>query len=782
MWNSGIFVSSEPWRRSYYQFDGSSNTVLVTDAAQKLLDSYAYLPFGEKVSSVVNLANPFTYVGQSGVADDEDGLYYMRARYYNPTAGRFIGEDPIGLGGGDPNLYRYVGNLPTLVTDPLGLVVPPRLGFPWNSTPATQSQAPGACGIAAAETCAVVGYLLTPAEPWVAIPVGAACSVGSAELCSMLSPEPLTKSEVTCDALTAALPPLTGAIAGGACPGVPLVIDAVPFAINDAISVAGSTLSIGFPLTDLAYTLTIGAGNSSDPNGKITVGYGDQGFIPPDATITYAIYFENQPSATLPAQKVVVTDPLDSNLDWSTVQVTQIGFNTVVLSVPSGVQSYSAQGSVSTDPNPVSVSASLDPNSGTLTWTMQSIDLTTGAIPQNPLAGFLPPDNSSRQGEGYLVYTVKPKSGVANGTTIYNQASIVFDMNTAIQTNKVTNTIDSVYPSSNVDPLPVTTTTASFPVSWSGSDPTGAGIANYDIYVATDNGPYTSWLLHTTTTTATFSASFGHSYSFYSIATDNVGYRQQTPGPVQTTTVAAVTITTVSVNPSTVTGGGSATLTLQLNASAPAGGVTVSLTSSNQAAFPVPPTLTVASSQNSASISIQSGIVSTPTPVSITATYNTSSQQTQVTVNPVKKTPVVTVTPPAPSISTAQPLTVTVAVSGSPVPTGTVTLTSGSFTSATVALGGGSVSINIPAGSLTTGTDTLTVNYTPDNSSSPIYNSATGSSSIVVVVPTYSMTAGSVSISLGNAGQSTVTVSTANGYVGTVTLTCVVSSGPAGGH
>jgi uncharacterized repeat protein (TIGR01451 family) len=57
----------------------------------------------------------------------------------------------------------------------------------------------------------------------------------------------------------------------------------------------------------------------------MTVGYGDQGFIPPDATITYTIYFENQPTATAPAQKVVVTDPLDSNLDWSTVQLSQIG-------------------------------------------------------------------------------------------------------------------------------------------------------------------------------------------------------------------------------------------------------------------------------------------------------------------------------------------------------------------------------------------------------------------------------------------------------------------------
>jgi uncharacterized repeat protein (TIGR01451 family) len=75
---------------------------------------------------------------------------------------------------------------------------------------------------------------------------------------------------------------------------------------------------------------------SADPNGKMTVGYGDQGFIPPNATITYTIYFENQPDATAPAARVVVTDPLDSNLDWSTVQLSEIGFNNVTLPAPGG--------------------------------------------------------------------------------------------------------------------------------------------------------------------------------------------------------------------------------------------------------------------------------------------------------------------------------------------------------------------------------------------------------------------------------------------------------------
>jgi RHS repeat-associated protein len=73
--------------------------------------------------------------------DAETGLYYYRARYYDPRLGRFISQDPIGLVGG-VNLHAYVGNRPTVLTDPSGLQprqlpVPPGPGpgddeFCWN--------------------------------------------------------------------------------------------------------------------------------------------------------------------------------------------------------------------------------------------------------------------------------------------------------------------------------------------------------------------------------------------------------------------------------------------------------------------------------------------------------------------------------------------------------------------------------------------------------------------------------------------------------------------------
>jgi RHS repeat-associated protein len=55
--------------------------------------------------------------------DPETGLYYYRARYYDPKAGRFISEDPIGFGGG-VNFYGYVENSPVDLIDPSGLHTP----------------------------------------------------------------------------------------------------------------------------------------------------------------------------------------------------------------------------------------------------------------------------------------------------------------------------------------------------------------------------------------------------------------------------------------------------------------------------------------------------------------------------------------------------------------------------------------------------------------------------------------------------------------------------------
>ncbi|MFA4916433.1 MAG: RHS repeat-associated core domain-containing protein [Syntrophales bacterium] len=95
----------------------------MTDGDQDIKNKYAYDPFGNIAAQqeASGLSQPFKYVGQFGVMTEPNGLYYMRARYYDPQVGRFISEDPIGFGGGDVNLYAYVGGNPIMGIDPLGL-------------------------------------------------------------------------------------------------------------------------------------------------------------------------------------------------------------------------------------------------------------------------------------------------------------------------------------------------------------------------------------------------------------------------------------------------------------------------------------------------------------------------------------------------------------------------------------------------------------------------------------------------------------------------------------
>jgi RHS repeat-associated protein len=78
---------------------------------------YTYEPFGATSTSGAASANPAQFTGRE---NDGTGLYYYRARYYDSRLQRFISEDPIGLLA-DINVYRYVGDAPTQLTDPLGL-------------------------------------------------------------------------------------------------------------------------------------------------------------------------------------------------------------------------------------------------------------------------------------------------------------------------------------------------------------------------------------------------------------------------------------------------------------------------------------------------------------------------------------------------------------------------------------------------------------------------------------------------------------------------------------
>jgi RHS repeat-associated protein len=83
-----------------------------------LANTYTYDSFGKLTASSGTLANPFQYTSRE--LDPETGLLNYRARYYDPSLGRFVSEDPIGFHAG-VNFYDYVLNRPTVFLDPAGL-------------------------------------------------------------------------------------------------------------------------------------------------------------------------------------------------------------------------------------------------------------------------------------------------------------------------------------------------------------------------------------------------------------------------------------------------------------------------------------------------------------------------------------------------------------------------------------------------------------------------------------------------------------------------------------
>jgi RHS repeat-associated protein len=122
---------------SYYQQDGLGSITSLSDSAGALAKTYTYDSYGKLIASTGTLTNPFQYTGRD--FDSETGLSFNRARYFDPSTGRFLSEDPLGFLGSGSNSYRYVGNSPTNLIDPFGLttcVVTPTMGticYDWNT-------------------------------------------------------------------------------------------------------------------------------------------------------------------------------------------------------------------------------------------------------------------------------------------------------------------------------------------------------------------------------------------------------------------------------------------------------------------------------------------------------------------------------------------------------------------------------------------------------------------------------------------------------------------------
>ena len=101
--------------QTYFLHDGLGSVTDLTDINANVTATYSYDVFGAIRTQTGSSSNHWLFTGEQ--RDSESNFYYLRARYYDPAIGRFLGRDPLGEGNG----YSYVSNNPVNLTDPSGL-------------------------------------------------------------------------------------------------------------------------------------------------------------------------------------------------------------------------------------------------------------------------------------------------------------------------------------------------------------------------------------------------------------------------------------------------------------------------------------------------------------------------------------------------------------------------------------------------------------------------------------------------------------------------------------
>ena len=308
------------------------------------MNQYSYLPFGGVTTISASLPNPFTTVGQFGVIEIGANLFNMRERDYTPTTGQFLGDDPLGLGGGDVNTRRYATNDPVNSIDPTGLDdgwFQNTLDFV-NTVLGSASETfdlidhSGLLSALGSSAGLVSGYALVLGTVGVG---GSIIATYSDAYEYIKNPDSLNFTSLATDSGTT----VVGLYAVVEGPGAFLVgAFAFGVGIGELLEKHGYDVPIHITVLDnLVYSwygLTV---NSHDPNAKLgPSGYGPDNFTSPSNPFPYRVDFENAPTATAPAQRVDITDQLDPNLDWSTFQWTSFGFGDNTIAIPPNTQHY----------------------------------------------------------------------------------------------------------------------------------------------------------------------------------------------------------------------------------------------------------------------------------------------------------------------------------------------------------------------------------------------------------------------------------------------------------
>ena len=255
-------------------------------------------------------------------------------------------------------------------------------------------------------------------------------------------------------------------------------------------------------------------------------------------SLPYTVYFENDPlMATAAAQVVTVRLRLHPLMNIADFRIGTFGFGNMVFPVEGSPLQYQTRLDLVDEMNLfVDVVAGIDITRNEAFWIFSSIDPITGIAPTESNRGFLAINDSTHIGEGFVTFSIKPSANRCHtGDTIGMQASIIFDVNEAIETNRWVNTIDAEAPVSNCTVIAneMPAYQDSIYITFSGEDD-ATGMAAYRLYYTENGSAFRLAGRYLAGDTAVFASQPNTTYSFFSLGEDMVSNIEPMKGEADT--------------------------------------------------------------------------------------------------------------------------------------------------------------------------------------------------------------------------------------------------------